>query len=50
VTGFQHMAEVSHSFVNRQELSVVSAVFSLCGTELPGEECEGLPDVHHLLL
>ena len=40
---FQHVAEVSHSLIDRQELPVISAVFLLRRTELSGEEGEGLP-------
>jgi hypothetical protein len=50
VSGFQHVAEVLHSLVDSQELSVVGTVFLLCRAELLGKEGEGLPDVLHLLL
>ena len=48
--GLQHVMEVLHSLIHCQELPVVSTVFLLCWTQLPGEEGEGLADVLHLLL
>jgi len=47
--GLQHVTKVSHSLVDCQELPVVGTVFLLCRAQVPGEECEGLPDVLHLL-
>ena len=48
--GLQHVTEVPHGLVVRQELPVVSTVLLLCRAKLPGEEGEGLPDVLHPLL
>ena len=48
--GDQHVTEVPHDLLERQELPVVSAVILLCRAQLPGEESEELPDVLHTLL
>ena len=48
--GLQHVTEVPHGLIDRQELPVVSTVLMLCRAQLPGEEGEGLPDVSHPLL
>ena len=49
MTGFQHVADMSHSLIYLQVLPVVSAVFLLRRAELSGEEGEELPDTLHLL-
>jgi len=46
----QHVTEVPHGLIDRQELPVVSTVFLLCRAQLRGEEGEGLSDVLHPLL
>ena len=48
--GLQHVTEVPHGLIDRQELPVVGAVFLLCWTQLLGEEGGGLPEVLHPLL
>jgi hypothetical protein len=48
--GLQHVTEVSHGLVNYQDLRVVSAVFLLCRSELPGKEGERLPGFLQSLL
>jgi len=48
--GLQHVTEVPHGFIDRQELPVVSTVLLLYRAQLPGEEGEGLSDVLHPLL
>jgi len=50
VPGLQHVTEVFHGFINRQEFSVIGAVLLLGRAQLPGEKGEGLPDVLHSLL
>jgi len=48
--GLQHVTEVPHGLVDRQEPPVLRTVFLVCGAQLPGEEGEGLPDVLYPLL
>lgn len=50
MTGLKHVAEASHGLVDRQELSVVGAIFLLRRAELPGKEGEGLPSALRSLL
>ena len=46
VPGLQHVPKVPQSLINMQEFPVVCAVLLLDRAQLPGEECEGLPDVY----
>ena len=46
----QHVTNVRHCLVDRQELSVVGTLYLLCRTQFPGEEGEVPPDVLHPLL
>jgi len=48
--GLQHVTEVPHGFIDRQEPPVVSTVILLCRAQLLGEEGKGLPYVLHPLL
>jgi len=50
VPGLQHVTEVPHSLLYRQEFPVVCAVPLLRRAQLPGEKGEGLPDVLNPLL
>lgn len=50
LSGFQHMMEMSHGFVDYHQFSVISAVFVLHWAELHGEESEGLPGILHAVL
>ena len=46
----QHVTNVPHCLVDRQELSDVGTLYLLCRTQFPGEEGEVPPDVLHPLL
>jgi hypothetical protein len=50
MTGLQHVAEMSYSFVNCQELPVVRAVLLLGRGQFSGEEAQGLPGIIDTLL
>ena len=49
IKGLNHVAEVSHDLVDRQELPVVGTVFLLRQAQFPRKEGEGLPDTLHSL-
>jgi hypothetical protein len=42
VVHFQHVAEMFHSLIDSQQLSILGSVFLLCRVELLGEECQVL--------
>jgi hypothetical protein len=50
MASFQHVAEVFHGLVYRQQFAIVSDVILLCGIELFGKESERLPIVANSLL
>ena len=48
--GLKHVADVSHSLIDRQGLPVVGAIFLLRRAEFPGKEGEALPRALRSLL
>jgi len=39
-----HVTKLHQRLLDRQELRVIGSVVLFCGTQIPGEEGEGLPD------